>query len=351
MAEPQDFETWHGARRALRFRQAWGACGFVKERLRSNSYDLIEFFGGEFGLVTRQLSKLPDRPLIVAHTDGLEMLASERERAYNPPATLKDHLRALFAEYTHERLSRAAFDYADAFVTGCELDRQHVLEHQLYPVERTEVVEPGLDDEYLSMAFTPEKESRIAYTGSWIPRKGIDHLTAVMTRILTIDATLCFDVFGAGGSREPVLARFPEGLHDRILVHGRLANSELAARLARAKVFFFPTQYEGFGMALAEAMACGCAAVTTRTGFGAELRHEEEALLCDFDDVQAMEQSILRLLGDEDLRARVARNGWERVQALNWPANVKKLEATYSRWVAEYKSGSWKTENQYCYSS
>src|SRR5918994_670671 len=65
MVEPKDFETWHGQRRGLRFRQAWGAWGFVKNKLKSGKYDLIEFFGGEFGLATWQLSKMAHRPLIV----------------------------------------------------------------------------------------------------------------------------------------------------------------------------------------------------------------------------------------------------------------------------------------------
>src|SRR5687768_12665353 len=77
MVEPIEFETWHGRRRALRFRQAWGACEFVNEKLRAGDYDAIEFFGGEFGLATWKLSKLPSRPLLVAHTDGLELLACE----------------------------------------------------------------------------------------------------------------------------------------------------------------------------------------------------------------------------------------------------------------------------------
>src|SRR5215208_5629678 len=66
MIEPEEYETWHGLRRALRFRQAWGACGFVREKLRTATYDMIEFFGGEFGLATWQLSKLAKRPLLVA---------------------------------------------------------------------------------------------------------------------------------------------------------------------------------------------------------------------------------------------------------------------------------------------
>src|SRR6185295_8984650 len=120
VAEPRDYETWHGMRRAVRFRQAWGACRFVKQKLEAGAYDAIEFFGAEFGLITRQLAKLRERPLIVAHTDGLELLASERERAYNPPRSLMAHAHSWYWRQTHERLSRAAFVYADAFVTGCE---------------------------------------------------------------------------------------------------------------------------------------------------------------------------------------------------------------------------------------
>jgi glycosyltransferase involved in cell wall biosynthesis len=351
MVEPKAYETWHGMRRALRFRQAWGAYAFVKEKLRADNYDLIEFFGGEFGLITWQLSKLTNRPLLVAHTDGVELLASEREHAYNPPVTFKSHLRARFLSQTHERLSRAAFVYADAFVTGCELDRRYVLEHQIYSPEQTAVVEPGLDREYLEMPFTLQKENRVAYTGSWIPRKATDKLTAVMTRVLAQDQNLYFDVYGTGGNSDVVLAGFPAALHNRIVVHGRIANSALAKNLARAKVFFFPTQYEGFGMALAEAMACSCAAVTTRTGFGAELLDGQEALLCGFNDVEAMERAVLRLLRDEEWRATIGRRGWVRVQTLSWDANIKRLEGVYTGWLSEFKQGTWKAEKQYCYSS
>jgi glycosyltransferase involved in cell wall biosynthesis len=346
MVEPQDYETWHGMRRALRFRQAWGACGFVKRKLEADDYDLIEFFGAEFGLITRQLSKLKDRPLIVAHTDGLELLASERERAYNAPRSLMEHAHSWYWKQTHERLSRAAFVYADAFVTGCELDRQYVVDHEIFGRDRAAVVEPGLDPEYLAMPFTEKKEHRVAFTGSWIVRKGIERVTAVMTDLLTRDRELRFDVY-SGGDREAVLACFPASLHDRIEVHERLRNRQLAEAVARANVFFFPSQYEGFGMSLAEAMACSCAVVTTPTGFGAELRDGVEALVCGFDDVEAMKESVLSLLSEEDLRLNIARNGWERVRTLTWDANVRKLEGTYARWVAEWRQRGWKSERQY----
>lgn len=334
MAEPRDYETCHGMRRAVRFRQAWGACSFVKQKLEARRYDAIEFFGGEFGLITRQLAKRRERPLIVAHTDGLELLASERERANDPPGSFLSHAHSWYWRQTHERLSRAAFVYADAFVTGCELDREYVVEHGIFEPERTAVIEPGLDDEYLAMPFIEKKEHRVAYMGSWIARKGIEKLTVVMTEILSRDRDLRFDIY-SGCDPEPVLSYFPASLHERIVVHSRLSSEQLAQGLARAKVFFFPSQYEGFGMALGEAMACGCAVVTTPTGFGAELRDGVEALVCGFDDVDAMKSGLLRLLSDGQVRGRIARAGWERVQSLKWEAQIKKLEATYERWHSE----------------
>jgi glycosyltransferase involved in cell wall biosynthesis len=337
MAEPREFETWHGLARARRFRQAWGACSLVKEKLSRGDYDIVEFFGGEFGLATWRLSRAPGRPLIVAHTDGLELLASERERAYDPPVGFRKNLRARFSRHTHERLSRAAFAYADAFVSLCELDRDYVLRLGLYPPQRAAVVAPGLDKEYLSTPLAARREERVAYTGTWLPRKGTPLVVTVMSRVMAREPGLLFDVFGAAGQRGEVLSSFPAALRDRIKVHPRLTNRELADALAKVKVFFFPTQYEGFGMALSEAMACGCAPVTTRTGFGAALAGGDEALLCDFTDAGAMERAVLSLLRDESLRSRVARRAWERVRPLSWEANVAKLEALYARWATEHR--------------
>jgi glycosyltransferase involved in cell wall biosynthesis len=84
-------------------------------------------------------------------------------------------------------------------------------------------------------------------------------------------------------------------------------------------------------------MACSCAAVTTPTGFGAALKHEQEAIQCDFNDVDAMTNAILQLLANETWRAQIAHQGWQRVQSLRWDTNIQKLEILYSQWVAEHQ--------------
>jgi glycosyltransferase involved in cell wall biosynthesis len=335
VATPKDYEPWMQlGGRVKKFRQAWGAWNFAQQKLQKQPYDLLEFYGDEFWLITKQLSKQPNRPLLVAHTNGLELLARDRSQAYKPQ---QNPLKRWFFQQTHARFSRIAFDRADAFVSLCELDCQYVLDRGLYPADRVSVVEPGLDEEYLSLPFIPQKQDRIAFMGSWIDRKGINNLITVMTRVLTQHPTFQFDIYGTGRSPASIHNDFPAILRDRIIVHPRSSNQDIANGLAQAKVFFFPSQYEGFGIALAEAMACSCAAVTTPTGFGAALKHEQEAIQCDFNDVDAMTNAILQLLANETWRAQIAHQGWQRVQSLRWDTNIQKLEILYSQWVAEHR--------------
>jgi glycosyltransferase involved in cell wall biosynthesis len=173
--------------------------------------------------------------------------------------------------------------------------------------------------------------------GSWISRKGIKNIITVMSKLLAQNLDLHFDVYGTGGAQDIVLASFPINLHSRIHVYPRLSNEEIAHNLSKSAVFFFPSQYEGFGIALAEAMACSCAVVTTPTGFGADLNHGHEALIYDFNDTEAMEYGVERLLQEQDFRLKIAQQGWQRVRSLCWETNIRKLSEIYSEWVGEHQ--------------
>jgi glycosyltransferase involved in cell wall biosynthesis len=104
----------------------------------------------------------------------------------------------------------------------------------------------------------------------------------------------------------------------------------------RSRIYLCASRYEGFGFPSAEAMACGAALVTTDNGGSAEYAiHEETALVSRPDDVNALADNVERLLRDDDLRLRLARQGWEYVrEKLDWDAGAEKLEA----FLTEYAS-------------
>lgn len=297
--------------------------------------DLIEFYGAEFWLPTWWLSRRPraQRPFLVAHTDGLELACADRLAAAGVEPRSKNPLRRAL-----ETTGRLAFTRSDAFVTASEADRHFATEHELYPAERMAVVPLGLKADYLAETApsptAPTRDDRIVFLGSWIARKGTRWAAAVFRELLRERPTLQISLLGVAVDEAMVRAEFPVETQPRLEVRSRLSPGEILGTLATSRVFFLPTEYEGFGLALAEAMAAGCAAVTTPTGFGAELRDGVEALICPFGDATAMRRGIERLLDDADLRVKIATAGQQRARLLRWEASLDQLEATYLRWLS-----------------
>ena len=331
--EPRDFEIWRPLKKAKQHRMAIGAWRLVRQKLQKENYELIECYGAEFWLVVEKLSKLSKRPLLIAHTHGLELVNMEKQCFYDPPTSFINRI----SRKIYRRLFYIYFKCSDALVCLNNLDQEYALEHNLYSKERIAIVPHGIDEVFRTIPYIAKKEQRVAYIGTWIKCKGIKCLSRVMTKILSKIPELYLDFYVINTGEKEVLSNFPVELHHRIIVYPQLCSPEIANGLIKAKVFFFPSQYEGFGFALAEAMACSCAAVTTRTGFGAELRDKQEALLCDFEDIDAMERAILCLLQDDNVCLKTAHAGWERVQSLSWEASTKKLAGIYNKWLADYR--------------
>ncbi|MDX1953701.1 MAG: glycosyltransferase family 4 protein [Verrucomicrobiota bacterium] len=335
---PSEYEFMPKKVKGRKFRQAYGANQLLLKNDRWKNYDLIEFYGDEFWLPTRSLSRIPDHPLLVAHTNGLELLASERQKPYRPGG-VQGIARNIISALTHSRFSQIAFKSADAFVSLCNLDTEYVIEKGLYPKDWTATIEPGLDSEYLSLPFRSNKEKRLVFTGSWIPRKGVETLVASVIPILKEHPEYALDICGAASQISEVKASFPADILSRVAVHPRLTEAQLAAILSNAEIYVFPTRYEGFGIATAEAMTASCAVVTTRTGFGGSLKNGQEAILCDFDSSEQFTAAIRKLISDPVYRTTLAKKGWERARALTWESNVAKLERQYLNWLERHRKG------------
>src|SRR5665213_268698 len=95
-----------------------------------------------------------------------------------------------------------------------------------------------------------------------------------------------------------------------VVHHGHVSNAELRALYNRACVFLLTSRYEGWGLPAAEAMACGAAVISTKNG-GIEdfLEDDENGLLVEVGNWEAVAESVLRLLRDAATRIRLAERG------------------------------------------
>jgi L-malate glycosyltransferase len=94
------------------------------------------------------------------------------------------------------------------------------------------------------------------------------------------------------------------------------------------RIFVQPSRFEGFGLAAVEAMACGCALITTDNGGSREYAVDEEtALVSAPGDCESMASNIVALLSDDARRQRIGERGRRYVQRFDWDRSSEFLES------------------------
>lgn len=116
---------------------------------------------------------------------------------------------------------------------------------------------------------------------------------------------------------EPLQAIERLGLGQRVRLLGSVADADLAALYSGAHFFLFPSLYEGFGLPVIEAMACGTAVVCAQTASLAEVAGEA-ALSIDPYDSQAMARQIGYFLDDKTAVAAYGQKGLAQAARFSW---------------------------------
>ncbi len=146
-------------------------------------------------------------------------------------------------------------------------------------------------------------------------------------------------MFGVGDHCAGILKIPPELLSQVEITPFAQTKDDLRAIYRSLSFLIMPSLYEGYGLVAAEAMSCGCALVTTKTGIGYSLKDHEEAIIIDFT-AEGLYTGIKELLLDDQLRKKLAINGYKYVQTLRWQKALDLLESTYNRWLNAFRSHS-----------
>jgi phosphatidylinositol alpha-mannosyltransferase len=191
------------------------------------------------------------------------------------------------------------------------------------------IIPNGVDPDRFSPDNPPIEELtdgalNILFVGRPDPRKGLEHLIRAMETIHARGTSpVRLVVIGDGPRRPAYEAMVAEHLKDSVLFVGSVSNELLPRYFSSAHVFCSPaTKNESFGIVLLEAMAAGVPIVASDIpGYRSVVSHGDEGLLTEAASPDRIAETILQLLGDEDLREQMGIKGREKAFRYSW-ANV-----------------------------
>jgi glycosyltransferase involved in cell wall biosynthesis len=250
---------------------------------------------------------------------------------YHLPANVEHCLRG----------TRLAIERADALIAISESTRRDLIERMGAPADRVVVTRLGVDPDLARVTDTARlqtvrrryglPEQFVLSLGAMEPRKNLPRLLqafAALAPALRKDFRLV--VAGAqgwlNGSVHEQVQRL--GLEESVRFAGYIEQEDLAALYSLATVFAYPSLWEGFGLPVLEAMACGTPVLTSNVSSLPEVTGDA-ALLVPPSDVDAIAERLTRLLEDEQLRRELSERGYRRAAQFSWERCARATLAVY----------------------
>jgi len=306
------------------------------------------FLGGLARRVGPKLLHLPDppgtpidmrQPRIVTCHDLIPLVLAKQYLAPVPGARLLQWLR----DYARYRTAQRVIAISHA-------TRRDLIEHVGVAPERIDVVHSGVDhDRFSAHEVDGERAEVVRRLGFEAP-----FLLCLGASDARKNLPLLVRAFGQSGVAPEVMlvfagpisprqrARLLEAVRDsgvegRVSIMGYIDDALLVALYRQCLAYVFPSSYEGFGLPILEAMACGAATLTSSLSALAEVAGDAALTLPSLDrDVLA--EGIARIVSDAALRTRLRARGLEHVKAFTWQRCAQQTLACYVRTLEELDS-------------
>ena len=240
---------------------------------------------------------------------------------------------------SHRALMRYALRAAGANVFLSRLEEAQV--PRVFKVARPHYIPVGVDTSVYRPNGHPRED--LILTVAWLQagnaeRKGVPDAIRAVDRVRRQRPGVRLVVAGEKASGYPQLRQLVDslGAGDSVTFLGAIPRLEKIDLMQRCKVYIQPSQFEGFGVAVLEAMSCGSAVLTRPVGAIPEVVGDA-GLLVGEAGVEALEEGLRQLLDDTDLRSELGRRARLRAETV-FPYERRKREL--AELIHQISSGS-----------
>jgi glycosyltransferase involved in cell wall biosynthesis len=225
--------------------------------------------------------------------------------------------------------------HADAIIAVSESTKRDAIRLYGVPESKLHVIYEGVDPKFEPISV-PQRLSDVRrkynlpdrfslHLGTIEPRKNLPLLFEAIK-----DSDKHLVVAGKlGWLTDPILAKVKElGLEDRVHFTGFIDDEDLPALISCASLVAMPSKYEGFGLPVLEAMACGIPVISSNTSSLPEVGGDA-AMYAAPDDIRAWVELIDRAMDDEELRASMIDRGLQQAEKFRWSEAARQTAEIY----------------------
>lgn len=268
--------------------------------------------------------------------------------------TVHDVIQFVLPEYAWRKISRVYFGLvsagarrAQAVITVSECSKQDIMKILGLGPERIHVIGNAVDaslypvrDAWL-LANVRERYGIaprfVLYFGGFDMRKNVPRLIEAYARLPEV-LRREYQLVIAGRYQHLGHPLYPDprqtvrrlGLDGNVIFTGQIREQDKAPLYSAATVFAFPSLYEGFGMPVLEAMACGTPVVTSNVSALPEVAGDAGLLVNPYEPA-AISEALAELLESAARRDDLARRGLERARRFTWPQVAEQTVRVYKQ--------------------
>jgi glycosyltransferase involved in cell wall biosynthesis len=187
--------------------------------------------------------------------------------------------------------------------------------------ENRTIISNGVECKRLSKSENIQKENQAIFIGRIVKHKRVDMLIEAFKDIVNeTKENLILKIIGEGPEKQKMVELSEKlKLKDKVLFSGFMKKEEVEREMKKSKIFVLPSELEGMGIVIIEAMASGTAVIAADSQYSAAkciIDNGVNGLL--INNKEDLKNAILKLLSDEELYNRIVEKGHRTTMNYDW---------------------------------
>lgn len=252
------------------------------------------------------------------------------------PLVYREQYLKTFVERTYYNLAlKVAITRSSMIITDSVFSMNEIIKYLDVPIEKLRVIPLACGDEFKPvqdmnrLKMIKEKfglrRPFVLTIGGNEPRKNVARLISIFEGI---SEKYNLDLVVVGGNWRGIAFSREIEAANNVYFLGSIEQEDLVTLYSFAELFVFPSMYEGFGLPVLEAMACGAPVAASNTSSIPEVAGDA-AFLFDPRDQEDMKRIILGILGSRETKEELKQKGLERAKLFTWESTLRQTMEVY----------------------